>query len=148
MKKYIFAILAAVMCVLSVSADTYTINRDKLPQAAQEMLTKYFPKSKVSMIKVDKHLLRKTDYDVRLVNGTKIEFSNSGSWTSVDGKGKELPSDLIPSAIKRYVNKNYADTKIVKIVKKTTAYEIELSSGVELKFDRLGNFKKIIGLDD
>ena len=37
------------------------------------MITTYFPKAKISMIKVDKHLLKKTDYDVKLVNGTKIE---------------------------------------------------------------------------
>ncbi|MDE5705469.1 PepSY-like domain-containing protein, partial [Muribaculum sp.] len=65
-------------------ADKYTLDRDNLPVKAQEMITTYFPKAKISMIKVDKHLLKKIDYDVKLVNGTKIEFNNSGEWTSVD----------------------------------------------------------------
>ena len=43
------------------------------------MLGEHFPKAKVSMIKVDRHLLKKTDYDVRLTNGTKIEFTNKGN---------------------------------------------------------------------
>ncbi len=43
------------------------------------------------MIKVDKHLLKKIDYDVKLVNGTKIEFNNSGEWTSVDCKRRVSP---------------------------------------------------------
>ena len=66
--------------------DKYTINRENLPEEALEMLDEYFPKAKVSMIKVDRHLLKKTDYDVKLVNGTKIEFSNAGKWQSVDCK--------------------------------------------------------------
>ena len=42
-------------------------DRDDLPVTAQEMITTYFPKAKISMIKVDKHLLKKIDYDVKLV---------------------------------------------------------------------------------
>ena len=93
------------------------------------------------MIKVDKHLLKKTDYDVRLVNGTTIEFSNAGKWTSVDCKTKEVPEGLIPKTIRNYVNKNFKDLKIVKIEKKSSGYEIGLSDGVELKFNLLGQYK-------
>ena len=53
------------------------------------MLDEYFPKAKVNMIKVDRHLLKKTDYDVKLTNGTKIEFSNKGR-TNVDCKSKRV----------------------------------------------------------
>lgn len=95
------------------------------------------------MIKVDKHLLKKTDYDVRLVNGTKIEFSNSGKWTSVDCKSRSVPSELIPRAIRNYVSKNFESAKIVKIVKKASGYEITLSDDVELQFSLLGKFKGI-----
>ena len=70
MKRFIICFVALMMGIGLIYADKYTINRDNLPQAAQEMLKEYFPKAKVGMIKVDKHLLKKTDYDVRLVNGT------------------------------------------------------------------------------
>ena len=86
--RKIVVIMAVLMGVVSASAalpfDKYSINRKDLPDAAKEMLDEYFPKAKVSMIKVDKHLLKKTDYDVKLTNGTKIEFSNKGKWASVD----------------------------------------------------------------
>lgn len=75
--------------------DSYTLNREKLPEEAREMLDTYFPKAKISNIKIDRHLLKKTDYDVKLVNGTKIEFSNSGKWKSVDCKKREVPEGLI-----------------------------------------------------
>lgn len=123
--------------------DKYTIDRDELPQPAQEFLNEYFPKAKISMIKVDKHLLKKTDYDVKLTNGTKIEFNNSGKWTSVDCKTKEVPQKLILKAIRNYVSKNFPQTFITSIEKKTSGYEIELNDGVELKFNLLGGFKSM-----
>lgn len=129
-------------------ADKYTLDRSNLPQEAQEMLDKYFPKAKVGMIKVDRHLLKKTDYDVKLVNGTKIEFSNKGKWTSVDCKTREVPEGLVMKPIRNYVNKNFADQKIVKINKKSSGYEVTLSDGVELKFNLLGSFTKILSIDD
>ncbi|MBJ2187197.1 MAG: hypothetical protein HFJ87_06725 [Muribaculaceae bacterium] len=146
MKKYLIMFVVAMMATLSASADKYTINRENLPEAAREMLDEYFPKAKVGMIKVDRHLLKKTDYDVKLVNGTKIEFDNSGKWTSVDCKTREVPEGLVMKAIRTYVKKNFADVKIVKIVKKTTSFEITLSDGVGLKFSRLGQFKGVIDI--
>ena len=142
MKKFILTLLTILIGTgLSFAFDKYTINRDELPQTAQDMLQQYFPKAKIGMIKVDKHLLKKTDYDVRLVNGTTIEFSNAGKWTSVDCKTKEVPEGLIPKTIRNYVNKNFKDLKIVKIEKKSSGYEIGLSDGVELKFNLLGQYK-------
>lgn len=142
MKKFILTLLTILISTsLSFAFDKYTINRDELPQTAQDMLQQYFPKTKIGMIKVDKHLLKKTDYDVRLVNGTTIEFSNAGKWTSVDCKTKEVPEGLIPKTIRNYVNKNFKDLKIVKIEKKSSGYEIGLSDGVELKFNLLGQYK-------
>lgn len=142
MKKITLTLIMVILCtVASFAFDKYTINREELPQAAQEMLTSYFPKAKIGMIKVDKHLLKKTDYDVRLVNGTTIEFSNTGKWTSVDCKSKEVPEGLIPKAIRNHINKNFNDLKIVKIKKKTSGYEVGLSDGVELKYNLLGQYK-------
>ena len=124
MKKYLIMFVVAMMATLSASADKYTINRENLPEAAREMLDEYFPKAKVGMIKVD----------------------NSGKWTSVDCKTREVPEGLVMKAIRTYVKKNFADVKIVKIVKKTTSFEITLSDGVGLKFSRLGQFKGVIDI--
>ena len=143
MKKIILTLLLIVAGFGAANADKYTIDRSQLPESAQEFLTKYFPKSKVGMIKVDRHLLKKTDYDVKLVNGTKIEFNNAGKWTSVDCQTREVPQDLILKPIRNYVAKNFPDVKIVKIEKDFVGFDIELSDGVGVKFDRLGNFKSV-----
>ena len=128
--------------VYALPLDKYTINREDLPEPAREFLEEYFPKARVSMVKVDKHLLKKTDYDVRLVNGTKIEFNNKGGWTSVDGKKREVPEGIVIRPIRRYVGKNHDGKKIVRIEKKTTSFIVGLDDGTELRFDRLGNAKK------
>ncbi|MDE7119723.1 MAG: PepSY-like domain-containing protein [Muribaculaceae bacterium] len=148
MKKLFMAMFLAVMAIAVARADKYTIDRSQLPAAAQEMLEKHFPKAKVSMIKVDRHLLKKTDYDVKLTNGTKIEFNNAGKWTSVDCKTREVPQSLVLKPIRNYVAKNYAGLKIVEIEKKASGYEIELSDGVELKFNLLGSFTKVLSVGD
>lgn len=146
MKKFVLFIL---MMILSVSAsyafiDSYVISRDKLPEEAQQMLQEYFPKAKVSLIKIDRHLLKKTDYDVKLTNGTTIEFSNKGKWRSVDSGTKAVPEELVPKTIRTYVAKNYAGLSIVSIRKSASGYEIGLSDNVKLKFNLLGQFKDVV----
>ncbi len=144
MKKLALLIILTLSVFISgFSQDKYSINRDDLPEAAQEFLTTHFPKAKVGMIKTDRHFLKKTDYDVKLVNGTKIEFNNGGKWTSVDCKKSAVPDAIIPSPIRKYVNKHYPDVKIVKIEKTSTKYEVALSDDVQLTFNLLGQFKGV-----
>lgn len=138
MKKFLFFLMALLCLGGAAKADSYTIDRDKLPVKAREMIEEYFPKAKIGMIKVDKHLLKKTDYDVKLVNGTKIEFNNAGKWTSVDCKNRQVPDGLVMRSIRNYVKKNCNGAFITKIENKLSGYEIELSDGVEMKFNKLG----------
>ena len=147
--KFLLVMLMVLSGILPSYAifDKYTINREDLPEEAREMLNTYFPKAKVGMIKIDKHLLKKTDYDVKLVNGTKIEFSNAGKWTSVDCGSKALPANLAPKKITTYISKNYPDVKMVSIKKKTSSYEVGLSDGVLLKFSLLGQFREVLSID-
>jgi hypothetical protein len=145
MLRKIIIMIVMMVGTISVFAalpfDKYSINRNDLPEAAKEMLDEYFPKAKVSMIKVDRHLLKKTDYDVKLTNGTKIEFSNKGKWTNVDCKKKSVPESLVPKAIRNSVAKKYAGEKIVRISRSSLYYTVGLSNDRNLKYDRLGIFQ-------
>lgn len=145
MKKIIILLFALILSASSAYAiiDSYTVSRDKLPEEAQKMLKEHFPKAKVSLIKIDRHLLKKTDFDVRLTNGTTIEFTNKGKWTSVDCGKRTVPEALIPKTIRRYVEKNYQDVTIVSIRKNNSGYDIGLSDQVKLRFNLLGQFKGV-----
>lgn len=145
MTRKLFLMIAMLLGIISASAalplDKYTINRKDLPKEAQEMLNEHFPKAKVSMVKVDRHLLKKTDYDVKLTNGTKIEFSNKGRWTHVDCKKKSVPESLVPKNIRNSVEKKFPGKKIVRISRSSLYYTVGLANGKELKYDRLGIFQ-------
>lgn len=145
MNRKLIVMIVMMLAVIAASAklplDKYSVNRKDLPEAAREMLDEYFPKAKVSMIKVDRHLLKKTDYDVKLTNGTKIEFSNKGRWTHVDCQKKSVPEELIPKAIRNSVTKKYSGQKIVRISRSSLYYTVGLANGKELKYDKLGIFQ-------
>ncbi|MDE7081506.1 MAG: PepSY-like domain-containing protein [Muribaculaceae bacterium] len=144
MRKLMLTLLAVIFCVAVSEAsifDKYTFKRENLPEEAQAMLDEHFPKGKVALIKVDKHLLKKTDYDVQLTNGTKIEFSNKGKWTSVNCGKREVPEALVPSAVRRYVSKNFAGKSVTGITKRNIGYDVILSDGTQHRFNMLGQYK-------
>ncbi|MDE7414228.1 MAG: PepSY-like domain-containing protein [Muribaculaceae bacterium] len=142
-KKLFLIIVVCIMAAGNANAfiDKYTIQREELPEKAQQMLVEHFPKAKISMIKVDRHLLKKTDYDVKLTNGTLIEFSNSGQWTSIDCGKKNVPENLLHKTIHNYIRKNYDGTTIVKCKKRNTGFDVGLSNGKVLRFNLLYQFK-------
>ena len=147
MKKLLTLLLVVTLTAGMAHAsifDKYTFKREDLPEAAREMLDEYFPKATVNLIKVDRHLLKKTDYDVTLLNGTRIEFSNAGKWQSVDCKKRAVPEGLVPKTIRNYVSKNGNGAKIVSIKKKLSGYKIGLSDGIGMSFNLLYQFKGFI----
>lgn len=146
MKKLITALTLILMLAISASAiklpfDKYTIKRSELPAIAQQMLDEHFPKKKVSMIKVDRHLLKKTDYDVKLTDGTEIEFNNKGEWTRVDCKKKAVPEALVSNTVKKNVEKKFPNEKITSVHKRALYHEICLSNGSRHKYDLLGIYQ-------
>lgn len=144
MKKLI-AFIAVIMLTVGATyaRDKYYHNADPLPAAAKSMLSKYFSGLKVSQVKEDAGLLGVEDYEVILNNGTKIEFNKDGSWKEVNGGINAIPKALLLKSINTFISKNYAGNKIVKIQKERNKYEVELNNGMELDFDRAGNFLRI-----
>ena len=145
MRRFVFVFIALLLSVAAANAfiDSYTISRDKLPEEARQMLDEHFPKAKVSMIKIDRHLLKKTDYDVRLTNGTKIEFSNKGKWTTVDCGSREVPEALVPGTVRKYVEKNFSGLRVVSVGKRNAGYDVGLSDGTLHRFNLLGQYKGV-----
>lgn len=146
MKKIITVLTMIVLVAVAASAiklpfDKYTIKRSELPETAQQMLDEHFPKKKVSMIKVDRHLLKKTDYDVKLTDGTVIEFNSKGEWTRVDCKKKAVPDALLTSAVKKSVEKKFPELKVTAVHKRVLYQEIILSDGTRHKYDLLGIYQ-------
>lgn len=144
MKKSLIALLMVAICAISAQARD-EISRDVtiLPKAAQSFLKSNF-KAPVSFIKIDKTLGHVNDYEVVLTDGVEIDFDNDGSWDKIETPADlSVPTSIIPKVITAYVAKNFPGQNIVSIEKERRTYEVELRNGVDLIFDRSGNFKRI-----
>lgn len=144
MKKLFALMLAIVFAVAVVSArDRVTTDVNYLPQVAQQILKKHFPKAAVNHIKIDSKTFGGKEYDVVLNNGTEIEFDDKGEWKDIDAGMNGVPASIVPESIATFVKKNHRGQKIVSIDRSKKGYEVELSGGLDLKFNRYGHFVRI-----
>ena len=145
MKKsrlFIAALACFFMQSVSTFADDMIIPASQLPAAATNFVKTNFPGQAISYASVDRDFSG-TKYEVTLNNGVELDFDKSGTWDKVDCKFSAVPAALVPAAIANYVQTNFAGALITKIDKEYYGYEIELSTDLELKFDRNGNLMYI-----
>ncbi len=140
MKRIIFAFVAIVCFGLSTAMAQNT----NANPAITQFVTQYFPEATIQMVMPDED-----DIDVVLNDYTKIEFKLNNEWKKVDcehaTKFISVPATLVPEQITAYVNANFPNTIIKKLEKKFFGWEIELSNGLEVKFNN--NFK-VTKVDD
>ncbi len=143
MKKLICSLLVLLSAVFAVSAkDTYTHNVSVLPVAARTTLKNNF-KADVNHIKIDKTLGRVSEYDVILNDGTEITFDSDGNWKDIEmGPTTSVPKKFVPEAIVNYVKQYQPKAIITGIEKERGGYQVDLSNGVEMKFNSEGKFLK------
>lgn len=132
--------MIAICCMLScnvvANADNdKPISVNALPAKAQSLLNQHFNGQKVMLATIESGVISKS-YDVVLKNGTKLEFDKKGNLTEIDCKQVTVPANLIPQAIKDYLKDNYAGQSVKKIEIKRNEYEIELSNGLDLTFNK------------
>ena len=138
MKKVLFTLLALVAFLAPVKADNdRPIPPEQLPEAAKTFVQQYFPGNAIAYAEIEEGYM-KVSYEARLQDGTKIDFFQNGEWDKVDCHYKAVPNAIVPEAIFKYVQNNFAGQAIVKIDKEHYGYEVELSNDMELKFNKEG----------
>lgn len=139
MKKLILLFACLFTLHSAVQADNdKPIQVNQLPQQAQQFIKQHFAGSQVAMSKVETDLFYKT-YDVIFTDGNKLEFDKKGAWTEVNCKYSVVPLNVIPTAILKYVTAHYPKAKVTVLERDSKDYEVKLSTGLELKFDRKFN---------
>ncbi len=141
MKKIILALLTIVMMGSSLwaSTDKRTIDPERLPKAATELIQKHWPSCVIDHAFIDGR-----EYEVLLSDGTLIEFDSKGVWKEmkcIDG----LPVTLVPGYITRYVVNRYPKQLIIECEKMIRGYEVKLTNGLEIQFDMQG---RVTHVDD
>lgn len=149
MKKKWFYKMIAMACMLMVSAAAYADNDkpirfEELPKAAQDIISRNFANKKIAMMTMEKGLLDR-EYNVVFADGDELEFDRKGQWTSIDCKRKPVPAAFIPVQITAYLNSTYNGEQIKKIEKDNKEYEVELTNGTEITFNK--SFQ-VVDIDD
>lgn len=125
---------------MASARDQYAHDASVLPKGAQTTLTKNF-KSKVSIVKIDKDFGRVSEYEVVMTDGSEITFDKDGNWKDVEvSASKSVPTGFIPAGVAAYIKANQKGQRVIGIEKNRGGYDVELSNGVEMKFDKQGNF--------
>ena len=133
-------LMIAICCMMSCNmaanaGNGKPISVDALPAKAQTFLNNHFNGQKVMLATIESGVVSRS-YDVVLKNGTKLEFDKRGNLTEIDCKQGIVPDQLIPQAITNYLKENYEGQSVRKIEINRKEYEVELTNGLDLTFNK------------
>lgn len=121
------------------------ITLDKLPAPAQTFLKTHFADLTLAYAVEDPKVVG-SEYEVIYTDRTEVDFRSNGEWSSVERKYAAVPASIVPAQISAYVAKsNFPNQSIRKIERNSYTWEIELSNGIEIEFDK--DFR-VIDIDD
>lgn len=139
MKKFMILMTSLVLSLTACSSEPQVGTFDTLPIQAQTFVTTYFDKSDIAFVLREREGFH-YEYQVRLNDGTKIGFDDSGNLEWIDGQGHEIPSGIVPSPIVSYVKSHHPQNYITEYKVETRTLEVELDNHIEIEFDKSGNF--------
>ena len=140
MKNRILIVVLLLGFVISAKAPK-KIETTELPKPAQEFLQKYFSNTTIDTAQKDAEHGEK-GYEVKLKDGTEVEFWKDGSYREVDGDDKPIPTEFIPASVKDYVAKNYPNEKITHIDYGHKDLDVDLTNDIDLEFTKEGKILK------
>ena len=114
-----------------------------LPEEATTFLEAYFKGIQLQDVKKDFEG-DSFKYEVKLDNGSEIDFDSRGRWQEMESKTVTLPISMLQNSVIQYINKNYAGAKITKVKKGNRFNFVEINDETMLQFDTEGNFYKIL----
>lgn len=115
------------------------ITFEELPVKAQEFVTTHFSGQTIRFVRIEIEVT-KTEYTVRFENGMEIEFNSNGDWDEVESHAECLPTGFLNDNILNYLTQNYPNCCVHEISKGRHKFEIELDTGIELIFNKNGEF--------
>ena len=142
MKKSILSALLVLTVCFTACANEKVIAYLEMPLQAQQLIETHFSKADVALVLMDSELLR-TEYEVRLADGTKLEFDKNGELTKIDCGAMAVPEALIPQAVRAYVTATFPNAFITEWGKDDRRWKAELNNGLDLEFNGKYEFIRI-----
>ena len=121
--------------------DDVVIPETDLSAEARAYVNTHFNGAAIAQVIKDKEGLSH-EYEVILNNGVKLEFNTKGEVESIKSL-KQLPDSVIPVKVLAYVKANYPAEFITEWELDLNDQEVQLSTGMELKFSKTGDFLRI-----
>lgn len=144
MKQFILSFSLLLLCVgVACASPDRPISKEQLPATAQQFLQEYFADVEVTAAHEDGDIVQR-EYDVMLDDGTHIEFAADGRWLEIESR-EALPRGIVPPSIVTYTAKHYPSLTIHRIERSRREWEVSLSNGVEIRFNRRFS---VISIDD
>ncbi|MDE7345965.1 MAG: PepSY-like domain-containing protein [Muribaculaceae bacterium] len=147
MKKILRLLPLLLIAVMGISLSSCSDNDEpvssrELPSIAKDFIIVNYPSASIVSVEKDK-----SEYDVVLSDGTKIEFNKNGDWLEVEAAPtKSIPTGFYPYKIDTYLQENFQGLGITEITRVDRGYDVEISTGTELLFAHDGSFI-MIGVD-
>lgn len=144
----IYLVSAIAFLFTFAGCEEVKINENRLPETARTFIRQHFPHTTILSAEKEKEDGVK-QYNVRLADGTEIEFDAKGNWKSIECEFSVLPEAALLPTISEYIAENYPGSKAYKIDKKYGGYEVEITapsgspqpgSDIELIFNAFGEF--------
>lgn len=139
MKKYIALALALGAASLTplLADNDKIVTLQELPKVAKTFVQKFFSTQTPSLITLDNDIVSKT-YEVTYPDGTRIEFDGKGNWQEVEVRQSTIPAGIVPQVIQNDVVSRFPGQSVLHIERNRRGFEIELSNGIELEYNRQG----------
>lgn len=132
MKKLIIGIIIVLTALFTACSDE---QYDSMPRSIQSFITQYWPNTAVESCDYNK---TSDSWTIILKNGPTVSFDSAMSWTSVNGNGMPLPSDLLydrlPPKLYDYLQSGSYTGQVFQISRDNLKYTVELLNS-EIYYD-------------
>jgi len=137
MKKIIACGIFALVLLMTACTDR-PVAVPQLPAPITTFILQNFPGRNITFATRDLEITG-WQYDVVLADGTQIDFDTDRMWDKIQCPiTNPVPPAVIPAPIVTHLKANFPDAMVTMIDKDYYGYEVELTNGLELKFDKHG----------
>lgn len=120
--------------MLSSCDDEKKIDFGDLPSEARSFIENYFPSADILSIVQEKEDGRK-EYQVKLSNGTDMEFDEDGEWTNIECYFIPLPTGILPANVITKVEELHPEAYINGVEKELGGYVVEVTDAGGIDWD-------------
>ena len=137
MRSIIVSSIFALVLLMTGCSDKPVLPTE-LPAPVMSFIQQTYPGQTITFAQKDLELTG-WKYEVFLADGSHVGFDTDDTWDKVESPMTQpVPAQLIPAPIATHLQANFPGAFVTKIDKERNGYEIELATGVELKYNKQG----------